>query len=108
LCDAPEKCLRKSAEKYNNKCMSSTVKQRGRDCGCVESLLAAALVSYSAVKSLLMLRRMACSPQMKSCYLKRHDQMLFFNKTILLPKFQRQSRRGLRTSPSGSQFGLQI
>jgi len=26
----PEQCLRKSAEKYNNKCISSTVKHRGR------------------------------------------------------------------------------
>jgi len=28
--DAPERCLRKSAEKYNNKCISTTVKHGGR------------------------------------------------------------------------------
>lgn len=40
--------------------------------------------------------RMACFPQMKSCYLNRNDQMLFFS------KLQRQPR----TSPSSSCFGL--
>jgi len=28
--DAPEGCLRKSGEKYNNKCISTTVKHGGR------------------------------------------------------------------------------
>jgi len=32
--------------------------------------------------------------------------MLFFNQSKLLPKLQRQPRSGLRTSPSGSWFGL--
>jgi len=32
--------------------------------------------------------------------------MLPFNKTILLPKLQRQPRHGLRTSPSGLYLGL--
>jgi len=38
--------------------------------------------------------------------LKRIDQILIFNKIVLLPKMQRQPRSGLRTSPSGSCFGL--
>jgi len=30
--DAPERCLQKSAEKYNENCISTSVKCEGRDC----------------------------------------------------------------------------
>ena len=49
--------------------------------------------------------RKSCFPQLKSCFQKRNNQMLFFNKTMLLPTLQRQPKRGLRTSPSDSCFG---
>ena len=35
----------------------------------------------------------------------RNNQILFFNKTMLLPTLQRPPKRGLRTSPSGSCLG---
>ena len=69
------------------------------------------LVSCFTVKSQSMLWntgeycRKACFPQLKSCFLKQKNQMLFFNKTMLLPTLQRPPKRGLRTSPSGSCFG---
>ena len=48
-------------------------------------------ISAASLKSQLMLwntgeySRKAGFPQLKSCFLKRSDQMLFFNKTMLLP-----------------------
>ena len=53
-------------------------------------------VSCFTVKSQLMLWnteiqycRKACFPRLNSCFLKRNDQMLLFNKTKLLPTLQR-------------------
>jgi len=63
---------------------------------CRESIYLLVCVSYFTVKSQLMhwstgeYCRMACFPHLKSCYVKRNDQMLCFNKTMLLPKLQRQ------------------
>ena len=67
--------------------------------------------SAASLKSQLMLWnigeycRKACFPQLKSCFLKSNNQMLFFNKTMLLPTLQRPPKHGLRTSPSGLCFG---
>ena len=78
---------------------------------CGEPFQLLVLVSCFTVKSQLMLWntgeycRKACFPQLKSCFLKRNNQMLFFNKTMLLPTLQRPPKHGLRTSPSGSCFG---
>ena len=36
----------------------------------------------------------ACFPQLISCFLKQNNQILFFNKTIVLPTLQRPPKRG--------------
>ena len=61
--------------------------------------------SINALEYRIILQKVPQFPQLKSCFLKRNNQMLFFNKTMLLPTLQRPPKCGLRTSPSGSCFG---
>jgi len=42
--DAPERCLQKSAEKYNENCISTSVKCEGRDCVIVWGAFLAACI----------------------------------------------------------------
>ena len=77
---------------------------------CEEPFRLLVLVSCFTVKNQLMLWnkaeycRKAGFPQLKSCFLKRHNQVLFFNKTMLLPTLQRPSKRGLRTHHKSTRF----
>jgi len=93
----------KSAQKYNNKCM---LQGRMEEECHGESFQLLVLVRCFTVKSYFIFRRtgeycrIACFPQMKN------DPKLFFNKTMLLSKLQRQPRNVLRTSTSGSCFDL--
>jgi len=69
-CDATERRLRKSGEKYTNKCISTTLKHEGRVSFCGEPFWMLLSVSYFTVKSHFMLWttgeyfRTACFPQM--------------------------------------------
>jgi len=89
--DAPEWCLWwESGEKYNNNMHLYHSEAWRKRCHCVGSLFSCRYW-WATVQSHLMLWstgeycRMACFPQLKS-YLKRNDQMLLFNKTMLLSK----------------------
>ena len=106
-----EVCL-KSGEKYNNECISTTVKHGGKGVMVWGAFSAAGTGELLHCEKLMLWNtgeycRKACFPQLK-IQKKRNNQTLFFNKTILLPTLQRPPKHGLRTSPSGSCFGLQI
>ena len=66
---------------------------------CGEPFQLLVLVSCFTVRSQLMLGntgeycRKAVFPQLKSCFRKRNNQMVFFDKTMLLPTFKRPSGR---------------
>ena len=75
---------------------------------CGEPFQLLVLVSCFTVTSQLMLWNTgaycikACFPQLKSCFLKRNNQMLFFNKTMLLPTLQRPPKQKL----TGKHFSM--
>ena len=90
--DAPERCVQSSGEKYNSECLSTTVKHGGRGVmvwGAFSAAGTNVLLPCEKLWNTGEYCRKAGFPQSKSCVLKRNNQMLFFNKTVLLPTLQR-------------------
>ena len=99
-----------SGEKYNSECISTTVKHGGRGVMVWGAFSAAVTVELLHSEKLMLWNtgeycRKACFPQLKRCFLKGNNQMLFSQTRQCSCPLQRPLN-GLRTSPSGSFFDL--
>ena len=75
--DAPERCVRRSGEKYNSECISTTVKH-----------------GFNALENRIILQK-GLLPTIEKLF---SEEMLFFNKTMLLPTLQRPKTKKTKKS----------